>query len=99
MAKTIQKATLIKKYEAVCDQYIKKFCNKQGLEFDGWLGGIVGGYAHFADFIFNFQDIVWDINTLQPKGLIIQWVHDSDRHFPKHINYLSYSNGLKYSDI
>jgi len=27
---------LKKQYEFVCNEYVTKFCNKQGMDFEGW---------------------------------------------------------------
>ena len=34
---------LKKQYEFVCNEYVTKFCNKQEMDFEGWVGDIVGG--------------------------------------------------------
>lgn len=65
--------TLKQAYESACNDYLKAFCEKQEMECGYWVGDIVGGIAYCSDFFFNFQDIVWDINSNQPKGRIIKW--------------------------
>lgn len=90
---------LKQKYEEVCNEYVKRFCKKQGIEFDGWVANIVGEVAYCNDFYFNFQDIVLDVNSKQPKGLIIDWYYDSIDNHPKAINYYSYIKGLRFSDL
>ena len=91
---------LKKQYEMVVSEYVKKFCNKQELEFEYWVGNDIGGIACFGDiFFYNFQDIVWDINSKQPKGLIIKWLYDCCENTEKSINYFSYSKGLRFSDL
>jgi hypothetical protein len=65
---------LQKQYEAVCNQYVQKFCRKQKIQFNYWLSDKVGQIAVCGDYYLDFQDIVYDINTQQPKGLIfIKW--------------------------
>jgi hypothetical protein len=91
------------KYESACNDYVKLFCHKQGLEFDGWAGDTVGSIAFCSDMSFNLSDIVFDINTNQPKGLIIQWYNDSlessEANTSGIMNYWTYSkiygNGTK----
>jgi len=88
------------KYESVCEKYIQVFSKKQDVEFDGWIGGQIGGIAEFiGQYFFNFQDIVWDINSKQPKGTILQWQDDCLENAPKSINYFSYTKGLRFSDL
>ena len=103
--KTIKLSELKKQYEFVCDQYIQKFSNKQGIEFDGWIGKDIGGVASFIDqYFFNLSDIIEDINGKHPKGLILEWQDDSvdynmARKDPFVINYKTYAMGLRYSDL
>jgi len=94
--------TLKDRYEKICNEYIKIFSDKQDIQFDEWMGGIVGGVAGFiSEYYFNFSDIVYDINSDQPKGLILRWQDDYLENVPngRNINYYSYSKGLRYSDL
>jgi hypothetical protein len=100
MAKNITLAQLKNNYELSIYQYIEKFCSKQELELEHWIGDDIGGIACFGDvFFFNFSDIVWDINSKQPKHLIKQWIYDCIDNPEKHINYYSYSKGLRFKDL
>lgn len=92
-------------YELVCNEYIRRFCEKQDIEFDGWVADNVGGIASFiSQYFFNIDDIVLDINTNQPVGLILKWQMDGvDYNMfndnPQHLNYKSYTMGLRYEDL
>ena len=90
---------LKKQYEFVCNEYVTKFCNKQEMDFIGWVADIVGGIACCNDFYFNFQDIVWDINSKQPKGAIVDWYYENLETPEKSINYFSYTKGLRVSEL
>ena len=96
---------LKKQYEFVCNEYIKKFCNKQGIEFDGWVCDEVGGIASFAyQYFFNLSDIILDLNTKQPKGNILDWQSEGVdfnmfNEKQQHINYKSYTIGVRYKDL
>jgi hypothetical protein len=83
------------KYEKICHQYIEKFCEKNELDFEGWVGDIVGSIAYCSDMFLNFQDIVWDINSDQPKRLIVEWYYNSVDNPLKSINYYSYTKGFR----
>jgi hypothetical protein len=89
---------LKKKYESACQEYVDMFCEKQEMEFIGWVGNEVGGIVTVSDFYFNFSDIVLDINTEQPKNAIIDWYYDNLEVF-QIINYKSYTMGLRVSDL
>jgi hypothetical protein len=91
--------TLEQKYESVCNEYIKQFCQKHDIDFDGWVANIVGSVCCFDSYFFNFMDIVWDINSKQPTGLIFQWHEDTYENTDKAINYYSYTKGLRYNDL
>lgn len=86
-------------YEKACNDYVAIFIEKQEMDFDFWVGQEVGGIASCGDFFFNFSDIAYDINTNQPKGLIIDWYYDNLGNQDKMINYCSYTKGLRISDI
>lgn len=82
---------LKKQYEKICDDYIKVFCKKQGMDFEYWIVDQVGGIVCCNDFYFNFLDIVWDINNNQPKGKIVDWYFESLDNPKKAINYTTYT--------
>lgn len=86
-------------YELVCNEYVAKFCSKQEMNFEGWVGDTIGGIACCNDFYFNFQDIVWDINSEQPKGIIVDWYYENLEIPKKSINYFSYTKGLRVSEL
>ena len=97
--KTIKLALLKSMYETACNQYVQKFANKQGIEFDGWVGDEVGGLAAFnCEYFFNISEIVLDINTKQPKCAILNWQNDNVE-FDQKINYKSYTMGLRCKDL
>jgi hypothetical protein len=105
MAKTKKLGELNKQWDFVCNEWVKKFCNKQSLDFDGWVGDEIGGIASFAtQYFFKLSDIILDMNTKQPKGLILDWQNDSVEYNlanenQRHINYKSYTMGLRYEQL
>jgi hypothetical protein len=92
-------------YENVCNEYVRRFCEKQDIEFDGWISDEVGGIASFiSQYFFNMSDIILDISTNQPVGFILDWQSDGvDFNLLKdkteYINYNSYIMGLRYHDL
>ena len=91
------KATLEKRYNAIVQEYIEQFCEKQDVVFDFWVADKVGDIACFGDVLFfNFSDIVFDINTKQPKGKIIDWLNYNLEYPDEYINYVSYANGGRH---
>ncbi len=60
-------------YEKVCNKYISEFCQKQDAYFGGWLS-VVGGVAVIDGDLYSSHEIVWDINSNQPKGLLPSWL-------------------------
>lgn len=105
MAKTLEISKLKTQYEFACNEYARKFANKQHIDFEFWVADEVGGIACFnSDYFFNISDIVLDINTKQPVGLILDWQNDGvETHFThpeiNSINYHSYTMGLRYEHI
>ena len=90
---------LQKKYESTCNEYLSKFCEKQEMTNEGWVGDNTGQIALCSDYCFNLHDIVHDINTDQPKGLIVDWYDDNLENPDKAINYYSYTQGLRIEDV
>jgi len=82
-------------YEFACNEYVQKFCKKQEMTNEGWVNDDVGDIALCSDFFFNLHDIVWDINSKQPKWKIIDWYYDNLDTPEKAINYYSYTKGLR----
>lgn len=98
---------LKKLHNKIAKEYIRKFSNKQGLKFDYWVGdNLVGGNFEIASFInqyfFSLSEIIYDINSKQPVGLILDWQEhsvDSQIRGAQQINYYSYSLGLRYEHL
>jgi len=84
------------RFNAACMDYIETFCRKQGLTFEYWVPDQVGQVAVCVDFYFNFHDIVWDVDSGQPEGLIIKWYDECLTNQKKTINYPSYSKGMRF---
>ena len=78
-------------YEASCNTYIKLFCLKHDIDFDFWVSDIPGSVAFFGDYSFCFTDIVWDINSDQPKEKIFEWFEFYLENTHGAINYYMYT--------
>lgn len=91
---------LISDYEQVCNELVVLFANKQGLRFEGWVANEVGSIADFNnEYYFTISEMVLDIRTNQPKGLITSWQDDNVANEHNIINYHSYTAGLRHKDI
>ena len=88
--------TLKQKYEQACNEYVEEFYKKQGFDHRdaSWVADQVGGIILIGDFYFTFMDIVWDINSNQPKGLIIKWHDESLANPKKSTDYFTYTKKL-----
>ena len=86
-------------YDIIANVYIKRFCDKQDISFDGWIADDIGGIASFIDqYFFNYNDIVYDITNNCEKGLILSWQDCNMELYEKGINtinYHSYTRGLR----
>ena len=89
-----QEQEAVELFEYAARNLIKEFCRKQDLqfEFDNYDVGI--GIICLSDYIFNIEDIYFDMKHNLPKDKILQWydyrlMHDSN------INYSSYCMGLR----
>lgn len=105
MAKTIGLKELNRQHEFVCNEWVQKFCNKQGIEFDGWVSDEIGGIALFnCQYSFSLSDIILDIKTKQPRGRILDWQNEGvefnmSNKDHQHMNYKSYTMGLRYEQL
>lgn len=88
MTKTL--AELKENYKNACNDYVIAFCKKQTLSFEGWVDD-VGGIALCGEFYFNLGDIVYDINSSQPKARIKKWYDDCLMDSKNSVNYYSYT--------
>jgi hypothetical protein len=81
---------LIEAYEAACDDLVKAFAEKQGLEFDY----VSGGFYWFSNwYCLQIEDIILDLKTEQEKGFILKWFEVWNRENggdETEINYNSY---------
>lgn len=88
-----------KKLDKILKKYIKKFEKKHKLNFEFAVSDDLMDVICFGDvLLFSINDIIYDIDTKQPKDLIIDWLYDSI-HQDKHINFYNYSKGLRYEQI
>ena len=93
-------AALREQFNFICNDYIELFSEKQNLEFDGWVANDAGGIAGFiTQYFFNLHDIIHDIESKAPVGLILHWQDDNLENKPNYINYPSYRAGLRHSDL
>lgn len=88
------------KLQTTVEAVVYEFEVKQGVEFSGFVGNDIVGLVSFNDdLFFNLSDIVLDLFTNQPIGLIIEWYYDCLDNQEKTINYKSYVSGLRFKDI
>ena len=95
-------------WESICDKWIKIFCEKQQLKFDGWIGDEIGGIASFCrntsiycSYSFNFLDIILDITTKQTPKFILDWYEnytDNAINKRKTISYWAYTKGANFNE-
>ena len=73
---------LKKQYEFSCNEYAKKFANKQQIEFNGWVDNDIGGLASFSNgYFFYILEIFFDIHLNLPKGVTLQSKNKGVYHF------------------
>jgi hypothetical protein len=87
--------TLQQRLDECIDEYTELFCEKQECDADGWIGQTKGGINCFADAFLSFDDIRLDIDLKRPKGEIFEWYWDNVENKGMHINYFSYTLGLR----
>lgn len=90
------------RYSQCCDEYIKLFCEKQEIDYENFEWLHTNETATFNDeYFFSIEEIIYDINTEQPKHNILEWQdyivkHTLDNNKLPTINYRSYCIGARY---
>ena len=95
--KSLSIASLAVHRAALCNEYVRRFCEKQDMQFEFWVGG-EGGIALVSDFYLGFDDIVTDLEAGVEKGEIIKWYdHCLERHSKNEtaINYQTWLKGFR----
>jgi hypothetical protein len=95
---------IIHGYERYCNSIAEAFAEKQDLEFDGWVGDTVGGVAGFiGQYFFSPEEMILDLSTQQPKGLILEWQDSNieaciefEKREEKFITYKAYIGGIRH---
>lgn len=80
---------------------INDFKRKQDLNFEFFVGDDCTGVSCFGDeYHINLTDICHDVFTEQPKGLVIEWRHDSLKYSENqgYLSYKSYCMGDRYKN-
>jgi hypothetical protein len=81
--------------------YLKAFEKKHNLYFEGWVGDEICGVCLFGDYFINFTDLLYDIDTNQPKDNFLSWydytlsTYDIFTDKPI-INYKSWCKGYRH---
>lgn len=97
--------TLKDDFTDICNRYIKRFCEKHDLCFEGWVADRVGETAEIGDMFLSLDDIRFDIDTEQVVGKIEKWWDYSYDlamlECPKTINYRAWCEGapLPYTQV
>lgn len=88
------------KLNSVLKEYIRKFEEKHDCRFEYAVSDDLTGIISFGDiYFFHISDIIFDIDTNQPKGLIFEWMSDCAENQHKIINFRSYAMGLRFEDL
>lgn len=83
-------------YELLCNRYIHRFSRKQELKKKGWVENKIGGVYEFENnYLFNFNDIRWDIDTNQDVNLILNWFSENKKKLIETC-YIDYTKRIKY---
>ena len=62
-----------KKFEKICNKYLKKFAKTHDLQSEGWVGNFVGTIVCLSDYFFNFDDIRYFVDNKIEWSIIIGW--------------------------
>ena len=73
----MDKETLKKDYKAACENYLKEFCTKHGLDYEssGWIADRPGEIAEIGDSTVDMQTIIDDIESDSPEEEFFKWYY------------------------
>lgn len=89
-----QEQEAVELFEYAARNLIKEFCQKQDLQFEFDNYDVGGGIICLSDYVFNIEDIYYDMKHNKPQGKILQW-YDYVLMRDSNINYRSYCMGLR----
>jgi hypothetical protein len=89
-----QEQEVVELFEYAARNLIKEFCHKQDLQFEFDNYDVGGGIICLSDYIFNIEDIYYDMKHNHPKDKILQW-YDYVLTHESNINYRSYCMGMR----
>lgn len=96
--------TAITQYENACNKILKAFAKKQGLEDYEWIANEIGGTVSFGDdYFFDVREMIIDLKTDQPKGLILKWQEEyTEFNYYKgdkmYVSYEAYTKGVRFEE-
>ncbi len=64
---------LIHQYRKLCFKFSKRFCKKQGLNFESLSVHNNNIFLNCSGETFQMEDIFYDIRSKRPKGMILDW--------------------------
>ena len=91
---SLKEQEVVELFEYAARNLIKEFCQKQDLQFEFDNYDVGGGIICLSDYVFNIEDIYYDMKNNKPKGKILQW-YDYVLTHESNINYRSYCMGLR----
>ncbi|GIM60059.1 hypothetical protein CAPN008_01090 [Capnocytophaga canis] len=94
---------ILHNFEKASIALVEAFAEKQGLDFDFFIGDNPAEVVSFScEITFSLNEIWHDLSTDQPKGLIMEWFYENLEQYHKgnndYINYYSWTLGKRYED-
>ena len=90
------------RFEEICDEYLKLFCDKHGYDIDYelknklvWVGNDPGTVACIGDLFVSFDDIRYDIDHAVPEEKFEQWYWKALDRAESKLRYMNYPSFCK----
>lgn len=93
---------LKKQYEEVCRKIVFEFENKQDVKFSHWHRGSMIIAMFLDNKSMPLQEIIYDLETEQPKGLVFKWYDEYttalfyNNYYP-YVTFKKYVKKIKYA--
>lgn len=85
------KNILTAEYKVLCTRILNQFLLKHQTHFEWWLNDEIGTEVEIGGYLIKFQDIIFDLESDQPKDCIWDYMN----YISEHVGYMSYIDYTK----
>ena len=93
--------TMKQSFEDICNEYLRIFCERHGLDSPhGWIGGSVGGIVEVGDMFVGLEEMRYDVDFNVPEEKFEDWYWKSielaEMECPRNLTYEAFCKGAPW---